>query len=75
MIKKLQNWIITPPPRFWVGTIFFNTIQLVMIFLIFKVFGGSWLMFWLLLSLRLVSYAGGYWKAINEKIYTNGKYI
>jgi len=57
-------------PAFLVGAVircFFNAIQLVVIFLIFKVFGGSWLMFWLLLSLISVSYADGYWKGVNKK--------
>lgn len=70
MINKLQNWINTRPHHFWVGAVircFLNAIQLVVIFLIFKVFGGSWLMFWLLLSLISVSYADGYWKGVNKK--------
>lgn len=55
--------------RFSVGNIarfFLNAIQLVLIFLIFKVFGGGWLMFWLLLSLISVTYADGYLKGINK---------
>ena len=70
MINKLQNWINTRPPLFWVSAVirfFLNAIQLVVIFLIFKVFSGSCLMFWLLLSLISVSYADGYWKGVNKK--------
>jgi hypothetical protein len=70
ILKKLQNWINTRPPSFWVGAVircFLKAIQLVVIFLIFKVFDGGWLMFWLLLSLISVSYADGYWKGINKK--------
>jgi hypothetical protein len=57
--------------RFWLLAVirfFLNAIQLVLIFLFFKVFGGSWLMFWLLLSLMSVSYADGYFKCFNKRI-------
>ena len=65
-----QNLINTQPPHFWVGAVircFLNAIQLVVILLIFKNYGGSWLMFWLLLLLISISSVKGYLKGVNKK--------